>query len=85
MYTDQTCCYSAHPLELPLDDDLCQVHGQLPLLYGGIRSESQSLDGGDHVLDQVLSHRVVHTVVSTQELTGARRGRDINSLWYVTM
>ena len=45
--------------------DLCQVNSQLALLDGGVRGESKALDGGNHVLNQMLSHWVVHTVVMT--------------------
>lgn len=48
------------PLQLPLDDDFGQVHGQPPLLDGDAGCEAQPLHGADHVLHQVVPHRVVH-------------------------
>lgn len=48
------------PLQLPLDDDLRQVHGQPPLLDGDTGREAQPLHGTDHVLHQVVPHGVVH-------------------------
>lgn len=48
------------PLELPLYDHLSQVNSQLPLLYGHAGGEAQTLHGTDHVLHQVVAHRVVH-------------------------
>lgn len=48
------------PLQLPFDDHLRQVHGQLPLLYGHTGGEAQALHSTDHVLHQVVAHRVVH-------------------------
>lgn len=47
------------PLQFPLDDDFRQVHGQPPLLDGDAGREAQPLHGADHVLHQVMPHRVV--------------------------
>ena len=48
------------PLQLPFDDHLSQIDSQLPLLYGYTRGEAQTLHCTDHVLHQVVAHRVVH-------------------------
>ena len=64
----------ADPLELPLDDDLCEVDSKLALLDGGVVGEAQPLDGGYHVLDQVLPDRVVDTVVTAQQLPAGGGG-----------
>ncbi len=64
-------------MELPLDDDLGQIDGQLPLLDGGVGCQPEALDGGDHVLHQVLTYRVVDSVVTTQQLTGRGRGKEV--------
>ncbi len=64
-------------MELPLDDDLGQIDGQLPLLDGGVGCQPEALDGGDHVLHQMLAYRVVDSVVTTQQLTGRGRGKEV--------
>ena len=48
------------PLQFPLDDNLGEVHGQPPLLNGDTGCEAQPLHGTNHVLYQVVPHRVVH-------------------------
>lgn len=63
------------PLQLPLDDDLSQVHSQLPLLYGDAGREAQPLHGADHVLHQVVAHRVVHLQQHRQRVSTAMAER----------
>ena len=55
-------------LHLPLDDDLAQVDSELLLLDGGRGCEAQPLNGADHVLDEVVPHRVVDFVVLDHQL-----------------
>lgn len=55
------------PLQLPLDDHLSQVYSQFPLLYGHTGGEAKTLHCTDHVLHQVMAHRIVHLVGETSD------------------
>lgn len=46
-------------LQLPLDDHLGQVHRQFSLLDGHAGREAKTLHRTDHVLHQVVAHRIV--------------------------
>ena len=67
-----------YPLEFPFDNDFSEVNGKFPLLNGGIGRETQALNGRHHVLDQVLSDRVVNSMVTTQQLSAHTHMQKIN-------
>ena len=56
------------PLHLPFDNDLNQLHHQLPVVQGGVWRVAKSLDGIYHCLDEVVPHWVVHLVVPHKQL-----------------
>lgn len=55
-------------MQFPLDDDLGQLDGQPAMIDRRRRTETQSLDRVDHVLNEVVPDRIVDLVVSNDQL-----------------